>query len=124
MTPLAYPGDPYGDPDYDEVAILKAEIKRLKARGDQAVAENVRVVSQFAELRSEVERLRIDANALAQGWNEASAEVDRLKAFEWAWWQLSELLREDAANNCPDKYAGTLRAAILQRDDFSPENEP
>jgi hypothetical protein len=35
-----------------------AEIERLRAlRGDEAVAENVRVVSEFAKLRAEIERL-------------------------------------------------------------------
>jgi hypothetical protein len=55
--PLEYPGDPYNDPDYDEVAILKAEIARLTRLLDAfhdggAAAEIERLQAENARLRS------------------------------------------------------------------------
>jgi hypothetical protein len=54
--PLEYPGDPYNDPDYDEVAILKAEIARL-----------TRLLDAFHDggAAAEIERLKAEKTEMA-----------------------------------------------------------
>ena len=46
----AYPGDPYNDPDYDEVAILKAEIERLRSLADSIGEDNIRYLHEIDRL--------------------------------------------------------------------------
>jgi hypothetical protein len=61
LEPLKYPGDPYNDPDYDEVAILKGEIERLRADNERLRTQcggNCRYwEGRWRDEKAEVERL-------------------------------------------------------------------